>query len=100
PKVPDRRQREELLGVPAARPDPDEPGRWRVVLDLMAAGGVVWAGLVDHQNLLVAGARQAVLLAGAGDHGDVVELDRRDQAFPVLHPGSGTATHVDAAIGA
>src|SRR6185437_10165500 len=52
-EVPDRGQREELLGVPAARADLDEPGRWRVVLDLMAARGVVGAGLVDHQDPLV-----------------------------------------------
>src|SRR6266576_7371959 len=65
-EVPYRGQLEELLGVPAARADLDQPGRRRVVLDLMAAGGVVRAGLVDHDNLLVAGARQAVPLAGAG----------------------------------
>src|SRR6201991_1412353 len=99
-EVPDRGQREELLGVPAARADLDEPGRRRVVLDLMAAGGVVGAGLVDHENLLVAGTRQAVLLAGAGDHGDVVELDRRDQALPVFHSRPGLAEHVDTAVGA
>src|SRR6185437_8211115 len=99
-EVPDRGQREELLGVPAARADLDEPGRWRVVLDLMAARGVVGAGLVDHQDPLVARARQAGLLAGAGDNGDVVELDRRDQAFPVPHPGAGLAQHVDPAVGA
>src|SRR6478609_6271173 len=99
-EMPYRGQLEELLGVPAARADLDQPGRRRVILDLMAAGGVVGAGLVNHQDLLVAGARQAGLLAGAGDHGDVVELDRRDQAFPVLHPGPGLTQHVDAAVGA
>src|SRR5690349_20181898 len=99
-EVPRRGQREELLGVPAARADLDEPGRRRVVLDLMAARGIVGACLVDYENLLVARARQARLLAGAGDGRDVVELDRRDQAFPVLHPSPGLAQHVDAAVGA
>src|SRR5262249_41995355 len=99
-EVPDRSQRQELLRIPAARSDPDQPGRRRVVLDLMAAGGVVGAGLVDHQNLLVTGTRQAGLLAGAGARGPVAELDRRDEALPVLHAHPGLAQHVDAAVGA
>src|SRR6266571_8381000 len=100
-EVPDRGQRAELLRVPAARAHPDEPGAGRIVLDLVTAGGVVGAGLVDHENLVVAARRRhAVLLAGAGDHGDVVELDRRDQALAVLHARPGLARHVNAAVGA
>ena len=45
-----RRQGEEFLGVSAASADPHQPGVPGVVLDLMAAGGSVGAGLVDHRT--------------------------------------------------
>src|SRR5262249_60587616 len=86
--VADSGQREDLLRTPATGTDPDQPGTRGVVLDLVAAGGVVGARLVHHQNLAVAASRHAGRLPGAGYPGDVVELDRRDQPFPVLraHP--------------
>ncbi len=77
-----------------------QAGARRVVLDLMAAGGIVGAGLVDHHDRVVAAGLRARALADAGDLRYVIELDRRDQPFPVLHADARLAQHVHAAVGA
>src|SRR5262245_41239669 len=92
-------QCEELLRVTAMGPDPHQPGSRRVVLELVAAGWVVGARLVDYENPVVAGSRHAGHLPGVGDPGDVVELDRRDQPLLVPRAHPGLAQHVDAAVG-
>src|SRR5215472_5555480 len=92
-------QGEQLNRVPAAGADPDQPDTGGVVLDLVPAGRVVRAGLVDHQDVLVTPGVHAGRLPGAGDLGDVVEPDRRHKTLAVPSANRGIGQHVDAAVG-